>query len=973
MAMIVALTTVYDMALASQDKVMGEPDSAFGYSIAAAGDVVAIGAPSEDGGATDSGAVHVYQRSEGSWTLQQSIQPDSGEFAEFGSAVALDEDVLAVGAWGDSSLGEYAGAVYVYRFDGVTWFPEAEIRPSDGEAWDSFGASVALSGKMLLIGVPGDSDSGSDAGSVYVYRYQDGTWTKTDKLLPADVAAQDLFGWSLAFDGTTAVVGAWADDDRGNEAGAAYVFRYENFAWSEQQKLTASDGGAFHMFGAAVAVDNGAVAIGSYLHQHGPSVAGAAYVFRYDGTSWVEESEFAPESPVDWGLFGHAVAIEGDRVLIGYPGDPANGPNSGSGHMYWFDGTSWQLEDSVTPNDGQTNAMCGWAVDLSENLAALGAWEDDNGNGSDAGAVYLTDVYPLPRKLMADDGQPGDHFGNDVALYADWAVVGARRVSDQGPRSGAAYVFRHAGDKIWRQQQKLIPSDATDQDVAGYTVDISGTAIIVGARLHDEPPYFNTGAAYVYEFDGVQWAEAAKLVEPDRMPGDQFGCSAGVDEATAVVGAMNYGAEQEGAAFVFERQLAAGWSNTATLLPDQPGGHFGVAVDIAGDVIVIGSEWDDDLGADAGAAYVFRRTGSQWSRESKLRDSTGGSVGDNFGCATAVDGQRIVIGSRWHDAGGLDAGAAYVYNYSGGIWSLEAKLLADDADAGDEFGFSVAVYGDTVIVGSASDDDNGAASGSVYVFRFDGSDWIQAAKLAPPDGVGLAQFGCAVSVWGGSTLVGAYGDSAGGTESGAAYMYGDAILSTVSEEWPCNRHRYQRFAGDADWDSAAAMASQMSYLGRAGHLVTITRQEEQEFIIGNLGQDEVRRHWLGGFQPDPGSLPNEGWQWVSGEPWAYTNWSDGEPNDFAGIEDVLSFSNDYSEPAGGWNDTAREVVRPGFIVEFPPFCPPDVNEDGLVNTQDVVAFLNAFVADRCEADYDGDGRRNSHDVISFLNDFVSGC
>ncbi len=180
-------------------------------------------------------------------------------------------------------------------------------------------------------------------------------------------------------------------------------------------------------------------------------------------------------------------------------------------------------------------------------------------------------------------------------------------------------------------------------------------------------------------------------------------------------------------------QLAPGaiaWNQQAKLTAGDAatGDRFGRAVAVSGDTAVIGAYWDDDGGTESGSAYVFTRTGGVWSQQAKLTASDPGAF-DWFGVSVAVSGDTAVIGARWDDDGGTDSGSAYVFARSGEVWSQQAKLIPSDLAANDFFGISVAVSGDTAVIGAHGNDDGGSESGSAYVFTRSGVAWSQQAKL----------------------------------------------------------------------------------------------------------------------------------------------------------------------------------------------------------------------------------------------------
>jgi hypothetical protein len=198
--------------------------------------------------------------------------------------------------------------------------------------------------------------------------------------------------------------------------------------------------------------------------------------------------------------------------------------------------------------------------------------------------------------------------------------------------------------------------------------------------------------------------------------------------------------------------------------------RFGDACSIDGDVMVVGAPWHDDLGIDSGAAYVYRRDGDGWTEEAKLLASDG-AAGDEFGWAVSISGNRIVVGAGADDDQGDDSGSAYVFSYAHGAWTEEAKLLASDGAAGDEFGHAVAVHGDTVCVGAWGDDDNGPWSGSAYVFHLGVFGWNEDAKLLASDGEDYDYYGVSVSLDADALVVGAIYDDDNGDNSGSAYVY----------------------------------------------------------------------------------------------------------------------------------------------------------------------------------------------------------
>ena len=361
--------------------------------------------------------------------------------------------------------------------------------------------------------------------------------------------------------------------------------------------------------------------------------------------------------------------------------------------------------------------------------------------------------------LTATDTAIFDYAGKSVSVSGDVAVVGANK-DDAGFESGAAYIFRAIAGK-WEQEAKLIASDGADFDFLGRSVAISGDAVLVGAYADDDAGE-SSGSAYVFRFDGLQWIEEAKLTASDASPGDRFGLAVALSNDVAVIGAAfdKDGGFYSGSVYVY-RFDGATWVQEAKLTAAnaKPNDLFGLSVAVSGDRVVVGAPLDDDLGNDAGAAYVYHFDGRNWNEEAKLVASDAARF-DQLGFSVAISDDRVAVGAHLDDDAGSRSGAAYVFRFDGAEWVEEAKLTASDAAALDEFGNAVSISGDTVVIGAHGDDDGGPQSGGAYVYRFDGLNWIEQAKLissdADADEDDEDSFGRSVSVSGDTAVVGAW-------------------------------------------------------------------------------------------------------------------------------------------------------------------------------------------------------------------------
>ena len=487
---------------------------------------------------------------------------------------------------------------------------------------------------------------------------------------------------------------------------------------------------------------------------------------------------------------GTAAITAGSTTTVTYT------PNAG------FTGTdsfTYTVSDGTDTDTGTVSVIVGQPVKptgltatAGKNQAAL-TWDDPSDNSITSYEYLKAQVA----KLTASDGAANDYFGNSVAVDGDTMVVGTHRDDDNGPSSGSAYVFiRQSG--TWNQAAKLTASDGAAQDRFGYSVAVHGDTIVVGARKDDDNGA-QSGSAYVFTKPATGWATtstADKLTASDGAADDEFGLSVAVHGDTIVVGAMydEDNGSNSGSAYVFTKP-ANGWATTSsfaaklTASDGAANDYFGQRVDVHGDTIVVGALHDEDNGNDSGSAYVFTKPANGWITTSTAAKLTAfdGAAYDYFGSPVAIHGDTIVVGAYGDDDKGTVSGSAYVFTKPANGWgttSTAAKLTASDGAAYDEFGLSVAVHGDTIVVGARKDGDNGSESGSAYVFTKPTNGWATtstAAKLTASDGAALDEFGLSVAVHGDTIVVGAWQDDDNGSTSGSAYVYELSDWSAVPD------------------------------------------------------------------------------------------------------------------------------------------------------------------------------------------------
>jgi len=326
-------------------------------------------------------------------------------------------------------------------------------------------------------------------------------------------------------------------------------------------------------------------------------------------------------------------------------------------------------------------------------------------------------------------------------------------------------------------ETKLTASDGGHGDYFGMSVAISGDTAIVGAHGDDDKGD-TSGSAYIFHRQWNdssslwQWSQQAKLTALDGAVGDAFGRSVAISGDTAIVGAHGDDdkGSNSGSAYVFTRS-ATTWTQEAKLTASDAaqGDTFGWSVAISSDTAIVGAYGDDGY---SGSAYIFQRSGDAWTQRAKLTASDG-NQSDYFGVSVAISGDTAIVGAHGDDDNGSTSGSAYVFTEPGAGWgdmTENAKLTALDGAAGDEFGLSVAISRDGAIVGAWYDDDKGVDSGSAYIFTY-GSSWTELDKLTASDGAAYAHFGHSVSISGDTAAVGAHRDCDKGSSTGSAYIF----------------------------------------------------------------------------------------------------------------------------------------------------------------------------------------------------------
>ena len=386
------------------------------------------------------------------------LRPEAADYASFGWSVARAPGLVVVGAPGDSQIARKAGAVQVLERQGDGWH-RTKLVASDGGDKDRFGERVAIAGDRVLVVSPSNDGFQLNGGAVYVFRKEAGAWVQEAKLIGADIEEWDYFGDAIATQGEEVFVSSrYHGGALGDGSGAVYVFRRDGTHWEQVQKLTASDGERGDLFGNGIAVHEDVVVIAARA-QWGPYdfQSGIAYVFRRDGTGWVEEAKLVPRPApgrTGYGGYSRGVAIHGDRILVGWHDEATPAVRAGAAYVYRFDGSDWVQE----------------------------------------------------ARLLAPDGAREEQFGESVALWGQIALVG-RSSEEAGLRNaGSIHVFRFDGEG-WRHQAKLVSPEPVLNDGFDVRVQLEGGRVVS----------CGSGKAYVIDLFDVVPVDIEPLRDRSRI------------------------------------------------------------------------------------------------------------------------------------------------------------------------------------------------------------------------------------------------------------------------------------------------------------------------------------------------------------------------------------------------------------------------------------------------------------------------
>ncbi len=644
-------------------------DDYFGYSVAVSGNQVVVGAIRDDTRGYDAGAVYVYDLGSATPTVPvvmlKNPAPTAGD--DFGFSVAVRDEWVVVGAphedWGASS----AGAAYLYKLTSSSpdW-PAMKIQNPEPGSYDLFGSSVAVSAEYVVVGAPSDGPRFSNIGSAYVFDIAPSipaTLVATlNNPTPAD---GEYFGTSVAVSGDYVMVDSPRDD--GN-VGAAYVYDLDSVTPTTPMTTLNNPAPGHGSFGRSVAASGNSLVVGATSDEAG----GSAYV--YDLASATPTAPVArlndPVLPASLDHFGDSVAVSGNYMVVGAPQDDSGASNTGAAYVYDLTSptpdTSSITLNNPTPDSGD---LFGDAVAISGNYVVVGAPFDDTGPAI-AGSAYVYDLDSVtPDTPIATLSNPApalaDQFGSAVSVFGSYVIVGVPRDDTGASDAGSAYVYDLASATRTTPIAEFNNPTSGGNDNFGCSVAVSGNYAVVGA--HSEGMLSTgPGSAYVYDLaSATPTTPVATLNNPMPSTRDAFAYSVAVSGSFVVVGAPydSTGATNSGSAYVYDLASATPATPIATLNNPKPidRDYFGYSVALSGDYAVVGAYRDDTGASDAGLAYLYDLSSATPTTPIVTLDSPTPAIDDRFGCSVAVSDNYVVAGAYQDDTQNYNQGAAYVF------------------------------------------------------------------------------------------------------------------------------------------------------------------------------------------------------------------------------------------------------------------------------------------------------------------------
>lgn len=668
-----------------------------------------------------------------------------------------------------------------------------------GSPGEGFGAMVALDGDTLAVAAPALYSIWPVRGAIFMFQRNNSEWELVERIDVADMGRNiALSGDRLAY----IEIESWAGFEYAGHVG---MFNRVNGQWHFQTKITPSpdssgDGQVVH----AIALSGDTLAMGlGYADVAGTTNEGVVDIYSGSTGGWARQVRLNPAGSNEDAQFGTSVALKDGLLVAGAPGGIGSSKDRGSAVVFELQGATWSQRIVINPTDPQVWAEFGAQVAADREQILVGAPRADVSGLTDKGAAYVFEAnggsWIQRAKLTAADGRANAQFGRALAIDGDLALIESYAFQRSGlawnlkqklstdvtsvalqagetvvsnglfsEQRGRALVFSPPGAGPYVLSQTLaLGIGGAAGDWFGTSVDIDGDVAVVGAYRDSLVTGNDHGSVTVLRRDANGWQVEAKLVAADGMSSDYFGHAVAISGNTIVAGALNKtinGVQSAGAVYVFVR-LGNQWVQQARL--SVAGSvYLGTTVALDGETLIVGSPSEAGPNGNSGAVHVFKRNTSAWTHVARLVPSSGAY--SSFGDRIALDGQNVLV--RVGSYGSL--GEVLHLQFNGTSWVQRARIRAPDGLNDDDFGSSLDMDGSLAVIG-AKRKMNGTTSfeGAAYVFESVANGWAFRSKLRPPAGTGVVGFGSSIALRGQHLIVGASGSLLAFEQVGSEWLY----------------------------------------------------------------------------------------------------------------------------------------------------------------------------------------------------------
>jgi len=777
----------------------GPYDYGFGASSSISGNFAIVGAPSEYENDIKCGAAYIYHFNGTSWVRHTKlIASDPAGYAYFGNSVYISGNHAIVGAVGADNYGYQSGVAYIFHYNGAQWNEKIKIFPSDPSESDRFGASVCISGDFAIIGAENDGET--DSGAAYIFQNNGTTWNQQAKLTSFEAVENEAFGKSVSISGNNAIIGAPGNSENGYNAGAIYFFHYDGADWNEQDKLLSSENSSNLWFGSNTSISgNYAFASASGDNTNGDN-SGAVYTYFFNGISWSEQDKLYASDANAYDGFGSSVNISDDYASVGAVGtDNDSTTSSGSSYIFERIDSDWIEQNKIVASDGMNYARFGTSAGVSGEFAIVGTY--DPIYSSDVCAAYIYGP-PIPVFWTHPEDQTGVCDGEQVSFSVSgedfesyqWQVnegIGFQNIDDVGIYSNSEkeeLFISTVNSGMNNYQYRCVVSNADGEGISNialltidgpeleltcnqdtaieltenqlvYTVNgnefdpvvnddncgnaeisnsfnnmssLAGAEIPVGTTTikwtirDDDNTDTCINSITIDEYNSNQWFQMGNALEGD-FSGDNFGRSVSLnsDGSMLAVGAWKNGANGTNAGHVkIFRNADDEWVQVGGDILGETQKYFGhsISLNTDGSIVAIGA---NPIGSPS-YVEVYKNISGEWTLLGN--NITGDGYVDEFGYKVSLnaEGTILAIGDPGYNPDGFSRGAVLVYEYKSGLWKLLGSPIIGEHTY-DSFGSAISLNseGNILAVGAHNNSDNGSGSGNVRVFENVDNSWVQ--------------------------------------------------------------------------------------------------------------------------------------------------------------------------------------------------------------------------------------------------------